>query len=234
MPFFYQFEKSKGVIHEDGFYEYPACLKTVDTAPFECLILEDLSVDKFVMLDRIRELPTADHVNMVMRALAKWHAISFAIKDQEPVKFAEITENLKELMTTIDDENLGNYMEMRRLNVCKMAKEMGDHQLENKIKKLFGKNILGEVVKLIDGSRAEPYTVICHGDCWNNNILFRLDEDRKPLELRLIDFQLARYASPTLDLLYYIFCNTQKVLRDQYYEEFLHVYHSTLSKHLHR
>lgn len=43
-----------------------------------------------------------------------------------------------------------------------------------------------------------------------------------------------RYCSPVCDLVYYIFCCTTKELRDKHYEDFLNVYHSTLTEFLKR
>jgi hypothetical protein len=43
-----------------------------------------------------------------------------------------------------------------------------------------------------------------------------------------------RYASPVLDLLYYIFICTTKSLRDKHYFEFLNVYYSSLSSFVKR
>jgi hypothetical protein len=36
----------------------------------------------------------------------------------------------------------------------------------------------------IDGAAAEPYSVICHGDCWNNNIMYRYEVRHIESELR--------------------------------------------------
>lgn len=44
----------------------------------------------------------------------------------------------------------------------------------------------------------------------------------------LLDWQLLRYCSPALDLLYNIFSSTDKAFRDQYFEKLLETYHSSL------
>lgn len=44
MPFYRQFEESKGVTEENGFIEYAKCYRIVDEEPSESLFLEDLSV----------------------------------------------------------------------------------------------------------------------------------------------------------------------------------------------
>lgn len=50
----------------------------------------------------------------------------------------------------------------------------------------------------------------------------------------LIDFQIARYASPACDITHYIFGTTLKEMRDQHYDDFLKIYHESLSFQLHR
>lgn len=52
--------------------------------------------------------------------------------------------------------------------------------------------------------------------------------------MRLLDWQIARYATPVTDLVYYIFCCTTKPLRDQYYEDMLQTYHGSLCELLTR
>jgi hypothetical protein len=37
----------------------------------------------------------------------------------------------------------------------------------------FMQNYFNNMLKCVDGAAAEPYAVICHGDCWTNNCLFK-------------------------------------------------------------
>lgn len=54
------------------------------------------------------------------------------------------------------------------------------------------------------------------------------------MDLRFLDWQIARYATPVTDVVYYIFCCTTKLLRDQYYDDMLQTYHTSLSEMLTR
>lgn len=49
-------------------------------------------------------------------------------------------------------------------------------------------------------------------------------------DICFLDFQVARYASPALDILYHIFSSTRKPLRDKHYDELLNVYYTSLSE----
>lgn len=51
--------------------------------------------------------------------------------------------------------------------------------------------------------------------------------------IALVDWQLCRYCSPALDLLY-LFGLTDKALRDKHYEQLLRTYHSALSRTISR
>lgn len=48
--------------------------------------------------------------------------------------------------------------------------------------------------------------------------------------LSILDWQIARYCPPVLDVLYNIFSSTDKSFRDQYYTKLLETYHLTLSE----
>ncbi|XP_078685859.1 uncharacterized protein LOC144918726 [Branchiostoma floridae x Branchiostoma belcheri] len=67
--------------------------------------------------------------------------------------------------------------------------------------------------------------VLCHADCWNNNIMFKY-EDGKPIDVKLVDWQLVAYRPPTFDLVvlfmyqtWDIFHNHRDAILEHYYQE---------------
>lgn len=49
-------------------------------------------------------------------------------------------------------------------------------------------------------------------------------------DIRILDWQIIRYASPAIDLHYNLFTSTDKALRDKEYEQLLNSYHKSLSR----
>lgn len=72
-----------------------------------------------------------------------------------------------------------------------------------------------------------------HGDVWTNNLLFRY-QDGKPVEARIIDFQLTRYIPLAHDLLEVFFLTTDKAFRDKYEKQLQKYYYQHLQKELER
>lgn len=89
----------------------------------------------------------------------------------------------------------------------------------------FG-TLYDKCTKLCD--RDAPTSVIAAGDCWAPNFLVR-DIGQNKKEALILDFQLARCASPTTDLSFLVYSCTQKSFRDQYYDDMLKMYYSELS-----
>lgn len=229
MPYFRQFEQSKGVI-ENGFIEYPKCYNTIDVEPYESLMLEDLSVRGFQIVDRYSEEISADHVSLIMRTLGKLHAISFALRDQQPEKFNHLTSELNEIFMNIKSEMKVAYTKECEIIYDVLSAEE-DADLLAKVKKLYEKN---PVDIASDCLIPDEHAVISHGDAWQNNIMFKYDDSGKPKEILLLDWQLSRLSSPIIDVIYFISLCTTKELRDVHYDNFLKIYHESLSEHIRR
>ena len=66
-------------------------------------------------------------------------------------------------------------------------------------------------------------SVFGHGDCWTPNFLTRYSAEGAPEGIKIIDFQLARYASVGLDISFFIYSCTDQKLREEHYEQLLKV-----------
>lgn len=235
LPFLRQFEQSKGVISEEhGFTEYPKYYGGVDDELNECVLLEDLSVRNYNIIDRQTEETTADHVHLVMKTLAKFHAISFALKDQQPEKFRTFAPKLSEIFIRTQDPFMKEYFRKQGETVIELLSAEEDAHLLNKVKKLFEKNAMEVAADCLDLEKIGDGVVISHADTWQNNTMFKRDNNGKPIAINLVDWQLSRVTSPIIDIVYFMFACTTKELRDAHYDDFLNTYHKSLSAHIKR
>lgn len=235
LPAFREFEESKGIItRKDGFHEYPDVYMCIDQEPIECIFLEDLTVNNFKMLNYRTEPITLDHVNLVMCGLAKFHAISFGMKNQQLEKFQKLTAPLSDILIRKDDKNMQDFLNFWPAAVIGAITDPNDAHIKQKIEQLYERKQMDIAADVVDGKSSEPFSVICHGDVWTNNTMFKYDKNGKPIDIRFLDYQIARYSSPACDITYYLYCCTTKDLRDQHYDTFLKTYHNTLSEHLKR
>lgn len=229
LSYFEEFQLSKGINPlANGFNECPKCYSTISEEMSESLILEDLKLRQFEMMKR-NEPVSFDHVSLFMKALGKFHAISFALKDQQSQKFNELTDLVSEnywQLLKLDTKN--HYFDMLN-RLTSVLEEEKRFDLLERFKKVTSGDYSATIHRLISSAAAEQYAVICHGDATINNSIFRYDEHDKPIEIELLDLQFSRYASPVTDLVLYLFCSTTKELRDQHFEEFLKIYHGSLS-----
>ena len=235
MPYFRTFEQSKGVdVDKDGFIAYPECYRTVDVDLNECIFLEDLNNRGFEMLDFHSKETTIDHVRLFLIALAKFHAISFALNDQQPEKFKQLTSNLNEIIIAKGNFASLSYYEFRAQNVIRAVSAPDDTHLHVKVKEFFANGALNVAIESIERELNESATVISFGDAHRNNTMLKCDSNGNPVEICLIDWQMARRASPVIDFAYFVFCSTTKEMRDIHYENLLKTYHDHLSAHIRR
>lgn len=233
LPAFREFEQSKGVnIEENGFTEYPKCYRTVDFDVNECLLLEDLAIRNFSTIDRQTGVMTADHVNLVMQGLAKFHAVSFALKDQHPKQFDELTSKLNEVIFLESNIQLRFYLSEHANTVLKAV--TAEKELLAKVAELYKTEATDIAMECIDLQSTGSASVITYGDVWQTNVMFNYDSNGKPIEVSFVDWQITRHASPVLDIAFFIFCSTSKELRDTHYDQFLKTYHESLSDHIRR
>ena len=61
----------------------------------DVIILEDLNAEGFYMPDR-KKLLSLESLTLLIETLGKFHALSFAMKHEEPQRFQELSNKVKE------------------------------------------------------------------------------------------------------------------------------------------
>lgn len=164
LPYFHEFQKSKGIlIDEYGFHEYPKCYKTIDTDMIECLFLEDLGEQMFTMVNLHTEEMTVHHVKLVMQVMGKFHALSFALKDQEPEKFEDIVSNLPEAFFTPENTSIALLFNGMPKILFDAITNDDDAYLLLHLVRLYERSQFDMCLECVDSTLAEPYCVINHG-----------------------------------------------------------------------
>ncbi|KAI4504355.1 hypothetical protein M0802_000826 [Mischocyttarus mexicanus] len=224
IPRFEKFLKSKNQAH---ILSVPRHLKSLVDGENDYLILENVCNLGYGPITR-QDCVNMEQCTVILEAFATFHAISFAHKDQNKEEFNECVSHLRE--TYFNPKYWDWYDDFHKRLV-----EIATHALvteypNSKALKRFTSYKFGSFFDMsckICNRVDAPTSVVNQGDSWVPNILVRnIDGDKK--QALLLDFQLARCASPILDLAFFIYSCTNKTLRKRF-DEMLKIYYDKLS-----
>ncbi|OXA44587.1 hypothetical protein Fcan01_20971 [Folsomia candida] len=149
-------------------------------------------------------------VLLVLSTLAKFHAISFAQFGGDGAKILSTYPFLEEKMfpdPTKEENSLKDYSQSVLRCEVKLLRDTG-HLKEAETLALFCHDNTIDPYLLSEISRIASDTtngVISHGDCWTNNIMFLYDHEDKVIDLKLLDFQIARCAPRSVEVSYFLY-----------------------------
>ncbi|KAK9874579.1 hypothetical protein WA026_005412 [Henosepilachna vigintioctopunctata] len=225
IPEFRKFIKSIGAAVEIDYV--PKVLWCEVEEKMETLILENLNNVGYRVLDSTKPL-NLDHVLVVLRTLGKHHALSIAMKDKSPEKFEGMTKDLSKIWIHYLANTFTNtFFKPAIERASKVLEERGRKDLASKLDEKLKENI---VSLLLRETPAEDKIVVCHGDCWNNNILFKYkgSEQTTPSGLYFVDYQLSMLETPIDDLSFFLYTSCDKSVLDQF-DLLLQTYYNSLA-----
>ncbi|KAK7866696.1 hypothetical protein R5R35_003237 [Gryllus longicercus] len=213
------------------YYSYHNKDKVPQSFEDAVLVMENLKAQDFKLGNRTSL--DFEHFSLVLRSLGTFHAFSYYMKERDPEKFRNIV--VKPIMETNyankNKEFINVAFNNSELRVVE-AFEAESSDCECNVARLRDMASRKPFEKFMDFVRPqEPLAVLCHGDLLRNNVLFRY-ENGKPTEMKFIDFQTIRYASPAIDLSLLLCMNSTHELREKHFHELLKVYHTSLRKTL--
>lgn len=166
-PAFKRFQEEKNMPAKEQFTSFPKCHEAVyDPESNICaIIMRDLRPDGFQMWPN--KLPTpVDRMRLIVQEMAKFHAVSFAMKDQRPEQFAEFRK-LPDLAGVF--LNVPHFQFVFKQSIQRATNAMESEEC----KTIMAECLRNYNANCLNGKFSDQSCVVTHGDCWKNNIIFR-------------------------------------------------------------
>ncbi|KAE8573149.1 uncharacterized protein [Halyomorpha halys] len=194
----------------------------------DILILENLKYKNF-LLPKTRVFLDIDHIRVAIKKIAEFHSFSFIHKYEDKESFHRMTKRFRDIVLPPEIEHEYDVINAACIErgIKPLLKDnVSVDLLTNCLSFLKYPNKTRELIAFPE----EPFGVICHGDYCNNNILYKFDENDKPIDCVFIDFQFSRYGSVAIDIFFFLYLNTDAEVREKYWDEILKLYWDTLRK----
>ncbi|XP_070158188.1 uncharacterized protein [Polyergus mexicanus] len=182
------------------------------------IILENLKDDDYTTQDRILGLDKV-HMDFAISHLAKMHAITIGLKLKKPDFFKRVVLPVLEYIVNEDAKDCVKNMVQKAHNDYKNMKE-AEFYLD-KIEKTL------EYAKRITITPKEPWTTLVHNDFWVNNMLFKYDKTDKPINMKIVDFQLTIYDYGVHDLVFFLISSSRKEVLDEHLDDMIDLYYNS-------
>ncbi len=177
-----------------------------------------------------------NHSIMAISRLARFHAVSYAMRKEKDVDFLNEYPFLRD-----DPVYRADTVDMFAKTQTSIATRLFSiFQHSSKDLRDFSNFFLDAVRRLhaiqtgFVSAPSDKFGVLCHGDLWRQNVLFfygsSLECQTDCVDVRFEDLHRVRYASCVTDLLYFLFTTVDFDVRRDHMMDFLAVYHDHFAK----
>ncbi|XP_055688311.1 uncharacterized protein LOC129792918 [Lutzomyia longipalpis] len=206
----------------------PKCLHTVSDLK-EIIVLTDLRPQGFVMANRFEGLDL-EHAKLLLSKLAKFHASSVIYKEKNGKfgpKLGRVVFEPK-MKKVFEGFTEGNFPVF--LKFIETSEKL--HPYYEKAEK-WRHNMFERLLKVSNVPEdTEEFCVLNHSDMWVNNHMFKYDENKRPVDVIFIDFQMSHWGRPAVDLQYFLFSSVRPEIVVQEFDALIQHYHSVLVESL--
>lgn len=232
------------LVEATGIEFAPHCYLTKE---FNCLAFEDLHTMGFRMASSVGGSLDQAHLLVTLDALASLHASSMIFEKEQNLQLDSLFPGFLDENSYPTNSNLNNgritWVANTTTALSALIPEIpqfANHSQIAHIRRCFEK-IIYQIFEF-----SKPSTrfrnAFNHGDLWKNNILFKYatisDGDQRnvtlPVEAKFVDFQLARYAPPALDVMTICTMVTSSEFRKTHLNRMIDAYYTHLESVLHQ
>ncbi|XP_016952269.1 uncharacterized protein LOC108026081 [Drosophila biarmipes] len=195
--------------------------------PRQVMIFEDLVPQGYTVIRN--SPPSVGDLKLVFAKLAKWHAVSMKVINEQPTFLKEFKYGLFEMPTINTDPfittGMGNFIKM--LDKLPELRKYKPHF--EKIKDNYLQRLQVEMHEYHKYRRNDRYYVLCHGDFHLRNMMFRHNKKLGAYDdVMLVDFQFSNLVPITVDLTYSIYMLMEPEQRWEMGKDLINYYFSVL------
>lgn len=169
-PAFNRFQEEMKLPTDDQFTSFPKCYDAVyEPEDDTCVIvMQDLQPEGFALWPNEKPTPF-ERVRLIVEELAKFHALSFAMKDQRPEQFAEFTklDDLVRVFLAVD-----HFERVFRQSIERAMRALRSEEHKSIFRECL-RNYRDVCNNCLHGRFSDESCVVTHGDCWKNNVIYR-------------------------------------------------------------
>lgn len=169
-PLMLEYQLEKNIT--DKFTNFAKCYSICSEEYKEAVVLENIKSRGFELHDRLKTM-NLNHVHLMFKNYAKFHGMSFVLRHQKPAVFNSLIKNMTDVFGKFFiQSNLIDSMVVDFKKILKLLKDEGE---DNVVEKFNGFEHLFKEVLTNSTFPENKTSVILHGDCWNNNMMFKYD-----------------------------------------------------------
>ncbi|XP_063377511.1 uncharacterized protein LOC134664697 [Cydia fagiglandana] len=193
-------------------FTFPKFYKSVD----RIIVMENLASKGYEVYDRFKSIDWK-YASKSVEALARFHALSLAFKNEYPEEFKKVVKELEFPRAIFTGPHLEG--------ISDGAMAAVDEEDRDKLSKLLeGSEGLS---KNLDLSEPRTTTVIIHGDFRPSNLMYK--HVNGEYHVIPVDYQLSRPGCPVADLLYFILMSSDQQFRKHHFHQLVDHYYKHLA-----
>lgn len=163
-------------IHSDIF---PDTISTEKDA--EIIIMEDLTVKKYIMLDRLKGLPDRSHLKLFLERLAQIHAASVILYEKDNAIYRNCPFGMFNRVTNVYNVFFYNFWDA----LCdEVSRWFGYSYYADKLRGIRS-SLIENACRVYDNEEGD-FCVLTHGDMWINNVMYNYNTNNTPKDCVLV------------------------------------------------
>jgi len=185
------------------------------------------------------EVPSLEHVCMIMRHLATLHGawwlymykLSKGQIENAPWTYTEMLDKFKVVIPTVMVKSLikGSLELMEKILINAEQSAAAGWIRNYRCRHAMNRT---KYLMMNNPPNNSRILTIGHGDFWSNNFMFHHNESGHPDEMVMIDMACNAYGHPSIDITYFLYVNTDATFRKHHTQQILQEYFNTFDTYL--